>query len=232
MDANEQMALALQAGLGSVAKPTTAYPSADDVALARKSDATYGDTSAGFLTGKGNVPQMDIQAIPFLLRGGNNIGVGASRAPVDKETSDNLYKGWLASKQSAVAGLGFDPHNMVVSPPSKTQLNVGGLYTSGSDKMWFDQQRYPEAMVHESMHRGIEQLRNAGTLPPGIDRNREELLVRALMQKNFGDLERNKKYSAVDQIDASKPLMYDPDIYNIENAAADLYAKRKPGGPR
>jgi hypothetical protein len=232
MDANDQMALALAAGVGSIAKPPVAYPSADDVAFARKNDATYGDPSAGFLTGKGNVPQMDIQTIPFLLRGGSGIGAGASRAPVDKETSDNLYKGWLASKQSAVAGLGFDPHNMVVSPPSTTQLNVGGLYTPGSDNMWFDQQRYPEAAVHESMHRGIQQLRDAGTLPPGIDHSREELLVRALMQRNFGDLERNRKYSAKDQIDASKPLMSDPDIFTIENAAADLYAKRKPGGPR
>lgn len=225
------MALALAAGIGSLDKPPAAYPSADDVALARKSDATYGDPSAGFLAGKGNIPQTPIETIPYLLNGGVGMGVGSSRAPVDKSTADDLYKGWLASKQSALAGLGFDPHNMTVSPFSKAQLNVGGLYTPDTDTMWYDKQRYPNSVVHESMHRGFQQLRNADMLPSVVNGNNEEYLVRALMQKHFGDLEA-KSGSDAGQIATSTPLVHHPILDTIENAAADLYAKRKPGGPR
>lgn len=234
-DDARRMAMALEAGISSIGTNPVPYPSDNDVALARKADASYGDPAAGYVNGPGaKIQAANIIHIPALF--GTNptfnevLTNKMPRAGVDQPTSDALMKGYLASRHSAVAGLGFDPHQTVISPQSDKALNVAGMYQPAGDKLWFDKQAQPEAVVHESMHRGMNQLRQAGMMPEAANNIREESLVRALMMNKFGNLE--LPWSDKTDIQEGRPYVDSPVLKQLEDAAAQLYAKKQPRGPR
>ncbi len=244
MDENQRMALALQAGFGDIgAKP---YPLAAEVPYARSVDAAYGDPAAGFMNpGAAKIRTLQTDLIPMAFDGDRRLAANPNTYPVsttDKDTSDSLMQGWLGTRRSAVAGLGFDPRHTVVSPPSDVALNVGGLYNPRQDMIWYDKQNNPSAIVHESMHRGFEQLRKNNMLPEEANKIPEEHLVRALMMKNFGQVEmprnpvswdlNSPRNTGLRQLDVGRQLMDSPLLDQLEQSAAQLYAKKRPGGPR
>jgi hypothetical protein len=88
-------------------------------------------------------------------------------------------------------------------------------------------------MVHEAVHRGIRILRDAGKLPFKLDHRRDELAVRALMQRHFGDLEAFESQGVEHpQITQSRWEFSEAELDQLEKAAADFIAKKRPMGPR
>lgn len=224
-----QMVNALRGGGGST------YPTSDDVAYSRRYDAAYGDPNSPFLEGNAKIATQQIDALPLLLR--QQQSPTGPALPVDPETADSLYRGWMGSKRSAVSGLGFDPHRMVVSPNSDTELNVGGFYEPNTDVMWYNKQTTPSAVVHESFHRGLQKMQDAGVLPESVFKlNKsipEEYMVRALMLKHFGDVEyAPDKDAGNKQVNEGRKYVSHPALDDLEKAAADYYAKQFPRGPR
>jgi len=221
--------------MGESAKEPS-YPSNQDVDIANKTDRSYGDPSSGFFTkGGAKVRTTDISNIPTMVNRGPLMG--GKSVPVDQKTADQLQKAWIASQKSAISSLGFDPRAFILSPPSQKRLTVAGLYDKSTDTAWYDQNN-ESAMVHESLHRGMRKLRDAGEMPDppqGQERISEESLVRALMLKNFGGVEYSgkEKMTAGDrQINAAKYSVDPKYLDSIEAAAAKLYAKNRPRGPR
>lgn len=218
--------------------PAPTFPSTDDVAFARKNDAAYGDPNAGFFEpGKASVRAISTNAIPFLDASTvyrEKFADSPKRAPVGTDIADDMYQAHLASQRSPLAALGFDPRAMTFSPKSDTELNVAGLYYPDKDLIW-NSGKYKSTPVHESMHRGIGQLEKAGMLPKEARSHKEELLVRALMQKHFGsDVEiRPDALLGNAQVERSRKYLNDPLLKQIEDSAATLYHKKqRPMGPR
>jgi two-component system, OmpR family, response regulator ChvI len=124
---------------------------------------------------------------------------------VDDRTIDSHVKrkAWLASRRSAVSQLGFNVPKTTITDNPGVSASVAGLYGPTEDRLWFDL-KYPAALVHESMHRGIQQLRAAGKLPFAVDFHTDEMLVRAMMLRHFGDIETVEPRSRHPQIDRTR----------------------------
>lgn len=216
---------------GAKAKP---WPSDDDVAFARKYDATYGDPAAGFLGSKGGVlKQLPAELIPDLANNKKMLDayakLGGGKVPVDIE--NEVYKGYLASKRNAVSALGFDPRHLVVSPKSDVRLTSSGLTWANPDLMWSNLS-HPATLAHEAMHRGFNKMENAGALAPQAG-GTEEMIVRALMAKNFGDIEASPGADFGNrQIVQGKRYFDDPRLLEAERVAAEQYVRQRPMGPR
>jgi hypothetical protein len=151
-----------------------------------------------------------------------------------QSVSDNLAAAYLASRRSALAALGFDPRHMAIgalaSPPNFT---VGGQYDPSQDRV-VSTGVYPSTSVHESMHRGIQMLRDAGMVTPDMEKLSEEAVVRGQMARNYGDVEVGRGTLGDQQISDGKYYNRQfPDQMNaFETAAAKLFAQLHPGGPR
>lgn len=158
---------------------------------------------------------------------------GVPLAPTSPPVADNLMAGYLASRRSALAALGFDPHNMVVGniPPEK--LSLGGEYDPTTDTI-ATTGIYPSTTVHESMHRGIQKLRDARMLPQAFPNVSEEMAVRAQMQRNYGLVEQGRgdvgdqQVAGGTRMNQKMPTLMDA----LEKAAQELYARMHAHGPR
>ena len=96
--------------------------------------------------------------------------------------------------------------------------------------MWFEGAK-PEALVHESFHRGIQRLRDANAIPKNIwMRGGEETVVRALMQKYHGEIE--FPWGTESQLRAGQKLLKEhPEVLEgFEVAAMRVLGKKM--GPR
>jgi len=90
-----------------------------------------------------------------------------------------------------------------------------------------------DAPIHEATHRGFNELRqvNSPAVPQKVATPQEEYMVRALMFRNFGDLEDPNARNS--QVTVGKGLgQMRPDILNNVEAAAQQEIKRRhPMGP-
>ena len=154
---------------------------------------------------------------------------------VSPAVSDNLMAGYLASQRSALAALGFDPRHMAIGDAPPEKWSVSGSYYPKQDQI-LSTGVYPSTTIHESMHRGIEQLRQAGMLPPGFDDLSEESSVRAQMLRNFGGVEQGRGKLGDQQISDgayyNDNRNFSPIMDALETAAQKLYASLHPRGPR
>ena len=168
------------------------YPSQDDVAFARDNDASYGSVGAAYTQPPygGQLPQMrtadQISRSWDSMDDTGNLPIKA--APVAPKVSDNLMAGYLASNRSALAGLGFDPRHMAIGNAEPHDWAMSGSYYPQSDQI-LTTGTYPSTTAHESMHRGMAMLRDAGMMPPAANDMSEESIVRGQMLRNFGDTE-------------------------------------------
>ncbi len=219
--------------------PLQGYPSQDDVANARANDVSYGSPAAAFV----QPPYGGQIASP---RTGDEIENTFARMDVSKKSllnpqpvspgvSDNLMAGYLASQRSALAALGFDPRHMTIGDAPPEKWTVSGSYYPKSDQI-MSTGVYPSTTAHESMHRGIEALRQAGMLPPGFDDLSEESSVRAQMLRNYGDVEMGRGKLGDEQVRDGRYYNdnsnFSPIMDALEAAAQKLYAQRHPRGPR
>lgn len=99
-------------------------------------------------------------------------------------------------RRNPLARFGFDPERTILlEGPNNT--NTNGSYVPGQDFMYIpvDPRTDANALMHESMHAGIEKLRkmqmkNSGLSNTGDD---EERLVRLMMATYSGDSEKERR---------------------------------------
>ena len=215
------------------------YPGADSIALARSSDVTYGSPAAAYAQppygGKIPSPNNRNQVLTHSTVWWMIPGDSPQAGGVSPNVSDNLMAGYLASRRSALAALGFDPHHMAIGDAPPNDWSVSGSYYPKEDQI-LSTGVYPSTTAHESMHRGIEMLRQAGMLPKEFGNLSEESSVRAQMLRNFGGVERGRGSVGDEQVDNgqyyNENRNFSPTMDALEAAAQQLYAKRHPGGPR
>ena len=221
-----------------VPKRPVGWTTSDELANAKKYDSAYGDRSAAFFQ-PGTRMRMPRDFME-MRSAFNNDAVGKlGLQAIDPEMADRLYSAWLAAQSSPTAAVGYDPRQFVTAPPTVTQgrqLSLGGTYTPSTDQIMSTGQ-HDSTLVHESIHRGVQKLRDAGMMPTNAKQYSEELLTRALMQKYFGGVERGRGEAGDEQVAAGKQLLegkVGSSVLNeIESASAKLYASARPrGGPR
>jgi hypothetical protein len=172
---------------------------------------------------------------------------GASKrlAAASPEARDDLTRAALAVNRSAVATLGYDPQRVAFDVKSGP-TTVGGLYQAQGrdgkplDSMWVNA-AYPYEVPHESMHRGLEKVRqDRPDLFKGWNVD-EESLVRQIMRTTMGNPEKGSGGIADKQLDRARYL-FEEDwnardnqarLAAIEAHAAEMIRRDRPrGGPR
>lgn len=159
-----------------------------------------------------------------------------------------------AIRRSPLAALGYDPTKFALdveaqkgAPTHYAGAYIGPGYSSENGERreidsGYVNANYPSTLVHESTHRGINQLRESGLLPNWVKfLPDEELIVRVLMADRVGDPEVGRgaagerlRAEALNAFDEGSVLgrFRRAGLAAMEEAATKELARRKPGGPR
>ena len=140
-------------------------------------------------------------------------------------------QGYLASQRSALAALGYDPRRMVIGDVPPEEYTYNGSYYPDQDQI-LSTGVHPATTTHESMHRGMEMLRQAGMLPSNAQRLDEESIIRGQMLRNYGDVEKGNSDPQQIKHGEFYNSMFPDTMDAIELAAQKLYALKNPRGPR
>ena len=172
-------------------------------------------------------------------RGSRNLDLRTpGNAPVAGQLGTTLAQAALAANRIPVANLGFDPSRAAYDTQFANP-NIAGGYSPKNDSMYINANAPdPSAIVHESIHRGLNKLRQDPALAELFKKlPSEELVVRYLMatqagdpEKDGGPMDKSQRASAMYVLGQSG--MYKPELEQLNRAAADAYAARRPGGPR
>jgi hypothetical protein len=239
------------------APPLKNFPTREDADFARKSGAFYGTAIDPFARGQSAMFLSDAEG----PASGEGIEIGdlvdprfshrfdPAVAANGRYTADSYARSALAANRSAVSTLGMDPRKFAMDPVLDAEkMTLGGVYSPETDAGFVIPGPSADAastLAHESIHRGLQQLRNSGNLPAfsserAEPRTEEEALVRLIMQKYMGDPEQGpealkmKKQAYPDFFsgDLATQKYVDDYIAKIEAAAAQQLARDKPRGPR
>jgi len=239
------------------APPMSSYPSEQDAQEARKYGFGYGTPLEPYIQGKqarvvgqlgkkefmpGNVSGMDIEDAAGIARDetkSKNIDIdNPAYIPQARAMGTTLTQAALATNRMPLASLGFDP-NIIAFDTMMANPNISGAYSPTKDSIFSTlNDRDPSTPVHESIHRGINQLRSDPTLAPTFKNlPSEEMLVRYLMATQAGDPEKN--YSTVgnkqreDALKLFKRTNFTDSVKQLEDAAKIRLLARQPKmGPR
>jgi hypothetical protein len=239
------------------ADPVTSYPTPEDAAYARKYDFGYGTGNEPYI--QGNVArivgaQQGKNFVPLSAeglttgeatglalddRGSRNVDLRTPEtAPISDKLGTTMAQAALAANRIPVAHLGFDPSQAAVDV-KMGEGNIAGAYSPSKDSMYISTGvSDPSAIVHESIHRGINKLKQDPAVAELLKKlPSEELIVRYLMATQAGDPEKNG--GKVDQSQRASAMyvlgqsgMYKREMDQLNRAAEDAYAARRPGGPR
>jgi hypothetical protein len=217
---------------------TPRWPNQGDVTLAEKYNYTYGDRADAVVGPNGRIKTTDNRVAMRELNKDDGPDFMDKTRPISRQQSDDLMAAKLAADKSPIAALGMDLTRLQYSPPGAgPSLSARGAFSASKDVMWADGAN-PSAVVHESIHRGMNELRKAN--PDKFEKIRdgikEEILTRALMLKYYGDVEvpGTDKTIVQSQIDpARRVLKTHSKIFDeLEMMAQEEIKNRKPMGPR
>jgi len=241
------------------------YPSAEDAEFARQSGFGYGtplepyvqgqrarvigqpgfeDGRPTFAPGTGrDMRPNDAAAMAVDESQSRNLDLTApANAAMAPSVGTTLAQAALAANRMPIAALGFDPDRIGLDTRINNP-NIAGSYSGKSDSIFSTlNERYPSTPVHESIHRGLEQLRKDPalsdafkTLPP------EEMIVRYLMATQAGNPEEGRGKTSDTQrknaMDIFNNLImkstYQKHLDDLDKAASAAYVARQPKmGPR
>src|SRR5262249_39295705 len=124
----------------------------------------------------------------------------------------------------------------VSTPAAPSEVNLDGIYSRLSNVAWFDE-TMPSAVIHESMHRGINMLRKQGLLPAGLKKFMFGRLCRRLTVISETALMRegtmgSKNLKGNRLIEQNRSLKDHPTLSLLEELAAQEIARKHPRGPR
>jgi len=182
------------------APPLASYPTPEDALEARKYDFGYGTGNEPYTQGNvarvlgsknskgvfepesgGGVPVRNLTATVDDPAYSQNLDLKTPATyPIHDTLGTQLAQAALAANRSPVANLGFDPSRAVMDVEI-AHPTIAGVYTPKRDAMYAAASE-PSAIVHESAHRGIKQLKEDPALADLFNRlPDEELLVRYIM---------------------------------------------------
>lgn len=214
--------------------PLPEYPSFADAQYAQR---------MGMAGNSPYAPMIEQGRANIMKRAGTDIGTGSgimkeiqggkgSSVQQSQDIANELMQAYLAVNRNPIAALGFDPHKIYLDTKSGPASDAG-LYSRSHDIIYSNTQ-YPGNLVHESIHRGITQLKNSGKWPADLP---EEDAVRYMMYKLAGDPEKERggdvRKNAI--IFFEKLNLSDRHKKLLDKAlkdAADMIAWQHPGGPR
>lgn len=211
------------------------YPTPEDAQNALENGADYG---TGFETALREGKVIDATGVKGDLdRIFKRLSKG--KAKPDERVVPLLTRALVATRRDPLAGLGFNP-NKIAMEKSGEEFNLGGVYDPERDLV-LTMSDTPSAIVHESIHRGLQELLKSGDLSDDEKKfinhgMNNELIVRYIMATKMGDVEggqgpisKNQRDLAIIRFDhylEDKAM-----LKSIEDKAAKLVAKRRPGGP-
>lgn len=238
------------------------FPTKEDVALWDKYDATYGMDAAGELRRGADSPtasmlQMSAKELAFDLAQTDDerrrikalLEAEIRRTPMDEKRREDMMRNYIASRRSGIAALGFEPSKTVLSEDvGKTPplVNTAGFYLGDYTYSKRDPRNSGSTPTHEGIHRGIDELiysdydperaKKLERINPRKNYDENEIAVRALMQKYYGDIESEGtvKGDPTQVNQGTVYLMENMDFLNeLERmAAAELKRRGRPMGPR
>lgn len=190
-------------------------PTDEDMAEARKYDVGYGQST--YPGGKGRVT--DFESFKDWLKSDTFDYLKVKDfTPSQKR---NLETAFVAVKKNPIATIGFDPAKLVQLEDADTLTNPMGAFgpnrnkkadvynASGkkvssidiggkdTDTMYSAQIGATTTVIHESIHRGFEEMRRAGVKGLPQEGREEEIAVRALMLKHYGNAEWDAETAAI-----------------------------------
>ena len=168
------------------ATPDQRWPSLEDLSASRKYDLTYGTSVAPTLTEGAIVNRPSFEEVKKTY--GKGVPLPLAPEEINSQNRDRLETSWLAANKTALGALGFDPRRISSTMDTGKRLTVGGFFTPGQDQIWTHEQK-PSNVIHESLHRGINMLKEAGELPKWFRDSNEETFIRGMMLRHFGDIE-------------------------------------------
>lgn len=260
------------------APPMETYPTPDDAENARSVENSYGSGNEAYTEGRQAHVLSAKDAKDESTQTRRPIGLDDLRwaekrnaVVVNPDSGGNvegtpataeLYeKAQLAINRSPIAALGYDPRHINLDVKSPKDMNIVGLYSPGSDQLWANA-HYPDVVVHESVHRGLEKLRQAkddddkpivpkelwSKLPDD-----EEYIVRYIMARHMGDPEKGggpsndkQRAEALYKFSAKSDNPKEDDVRamttysksrrdaleELNKIASRYLLSQKPGGPR
>jgi hypothetical protein len=231
----------------TLAPPLTSYPSQEDARQAMAVNYGYGTGAEPYIQAQRaqiyDRPQTgDLSAV--MEAPSSNVDLTKFKNIDELNKIKTLYaQGALAANRSAIATLGFEPQASTLQT-KMGKTNIAGITDPETGQMYVNVQegREPSTIVHESIHRGLDKLRQASPEAADIMKKlpNQELIVRYLMAKTMGNPEQGtgetadmQRQSALDYF--MHPIYGDPNRKNLEkleDIAAFVHAQRRPRGPR
>ena len=232
--------------------PDQSWPSQEDLAASRKYDLTYGSLVAPTLAEGAIVNRPSFEEVKKTYN--EDLPLPLAPEKMNPQSRDRFETSWLAANKTALGALGFDPRHISSTMDTGKRLSVGGFFTPSQDQIWTHEQKISN-VIHESLHRGINMLKEAGKLPKWFRDSNEETFVRGMMLRHFGDIEVTPSLSGKDdtmignkEINHAKILMDSnkglgaqwrelkgksfPDMLTeLEKLAADHLKEVRPRGP-
>jgi len=244
-----------------LAPPPASYPTSQDALEARKYGFGYGSGNEPYIQGDvarifGHTRSATGEFVPESGQGfpvrtlssatdnplySGNVDLRTPAAAPIKETMGTaLAQAALAANRSPVAALGFDPSRATFDVEIQNPTTRGAYSPSGDSIYSTLPGPQPSNIVHESIHRGLQELRKDPKLngPFGLFSRLpdEEMIVRYLIAKQAGDPEKGiggeGEKQRADALRVMESGAYGRALQELNQAAANAYAARRPGGPR
>jgi len=176
----------------TLAPPMARYPDPSDITNARQSDASYGSGNEAYTSGRAaNLLGIPAEGLSPAVVADPRFGRPSQGTPA---TADAYEAAQLAINRSPIAALGYQPRTTNLDTESGPDASVVGSYSPKTDGI-YSNAAYPSNLVHESVHRGLEKLRQANVVPPELWAKLpkdEEYVTRYIMASAMGDPERGR----------------------------------------
>lgn len=251
--------------------PDPGYPTNEDADFAKKHGFAYGQEWENFFNGsaarvmgydftpkdkKGKPVTSQTAFVPLSGEGlsPRDATIGNSKVldlndpkflDIKEKLKNNYAKAALAVNRDPIASLGFSPDRVTVDSilGSKGNLaTIAGAYSKDTDQIYSNLSSHSN-IVHESIHRGLEQLFRRS--PEAVEefnkmKINEEYIVRHLMTKTMGNPELGLGDIGDKQIKTANYLFNDSSfakdlqagLKKLQYIAVQEIAKKHPGGPR
>lgn len=164
---------------------------------------------------------------------------------IKEKLKNNYAKAALAVNRDPIASLGFSPNKVTMDVdlvrPGES-ATIGGLYSKDKDQIYSNLSSHSN-IVHESIHRGLEQLfqRNPEAAKTFKEMHlNEEYIVRHIMDTVMGNPEEGLGSLGDKQIKDSRYFFnesvfakeHQRQLKTLQDLAIEEIAKKHPGGPR
>lgn len=245
------------------APPLSGYPSQDDARYALEQGFGYGSGNEPYIESHRARVMGDSSGKQFRAQSGAGMLIDQAISAVDDDRLGKMLdldkmENWklkeklgttftqaaLAANRNPIALIGFDPSRTVMDLVMKG-ANVGGAYEKKRDAIYANIDSVdPSSVLHESIHRGLEQLRQKSPEAAELLKSMptEEHAVRYMMYKYAGDpegkggeMDAAQRKSGIWMFDSKQGDWTGKNqkaLDRLMEIAAELHKEQRPRGPR